>query len=339
LRYITGHSLGSWVITGLMAGNFFGFDMANNHVDPNDLSSELFYDGAVYIGSSGGPHMEGPVPTTPGATATVVPSIFVEGEQEGSSSRWPFVASLIDLVGDDDAKEFIAWWSLRGQGHFPLEDTPPEFLDLFGQDRHGPVLAAALNSLHRAVTKGAEMTSYMGGEIVPREVGDPAGDSCLYPPGGPDPDRRVEWTTLDGEATYTDPIKLHSGDENDLFPGSEPCGRQIDALQRIQDALDPEPAIVAPLASHRVGPVQMNWSNPIVGAQFDDLCATYGNLNGYIGALNGTAGQLRGMGVWLPFPGSTGVRVTGVFEPPPDFFLGPGPFPGITGTFEDQGCG
>lgn len=335
LRYITGHSLGSWVITGLMAGNFFGFDMANNHVDPDDLDSDAFYDAAIYIGTSGGPRDEDAVSTTPGPAAMVVPSIFVQGEQEGSSNSWPYVVSLIDLVGEDHAKGSIAWWSLRGQGHFPFEDTPPELRDLFGQDRHGPVLAAALKSLHHAVTKGAELTSYMGGVIVAREAGDPAGDDCFRLPGGPDPDRRVEWQTLDGEATYTDPIKLYSGDDNDLYPGLEPCGLEIDALQRIQDVLEPEPAIVPPLAAHRVGPVHMNWSNLIVDEQFL-VCDLYGNLNGYMGALRGTAGHLRGMGVWLPLPGSTGVRVTDVFVDPP--FPLPGPFPGIIGTFQEQGC-
>ena len=337
LRYVTGWSLGAWVITGLMSGNFFGFDMANNHVDPDDLDSDLFYDAALYIGSSGG--ALGATSTSPGPTATIVPSIFVEGEQEVATfSRWPYVADLIDLVGDDQAQNYVAWWSLRGQVHVVLESDPPELQELFGQDRHGPVLAAALQSLHRAVTKGKPLTSYMGGEIVPRQPADPVGDACTFLPGGPDPDRRVEWQTLDGQPTYTDPIKVYSTD--DIPFGFEPCGLEIDALERIQDALDPEPAIVPPLVAHRVGPVHFNWQNPIAGEQFD-VCSIYGDLDGYIEALEDTAGQLRGMGVWQPLRGSTGVRVTDVFTPPPWFppeFLPPGPYPGIVGTFQEQGC-
>lgn len=334
-RYITGWSLGGWVITGLMADNYFGFEMANNHIDPDDLSSEPFYDAALYVGASGG---YGTVSTTPGPGATVVPSIHVESEQESSSNRWPYVASWIDLVPEGEASDFIAWWSIRDQNHVPLEREPVEIRDLFTQDFRGPILAAAVESLHDAVTKGKAMKSYMGGEIVPREAGDPVGSPCFLLPGGPDPDRRVQWETLDGAVTYSDPIKLLSTDVFHPFDfSSEPCGLEIDALEELQAALDPKPAIVPPIAANRVGPHYMAWGIIVPGEQFD-VCALYGNLNGYIGALNGTAGQLRGEGVWKPLPGTTGIRVSDVFDEPTPFTPPPGPYPGIVGTFQEQGC-
>lgn len=213
-----------------------------------------------------------------------------------------------------------------------------ETRDLFTVDLRGPILAAAIESLDDAVTKGKPMKSYMGGEIVPREPGDPVGSPCFFLPGGPDPDRRVQWETLDGGVTYSDPIKLYSTDVFIPFDFSEePCGLEIDALEQLQEALDPKPAIVPPLAANRVGPDYVTWGVLVPGEQFD-VCAMYGNLNAYMGALNGTAGQLRGEGVWKPLPGTTGTRVSGVFDGSTPFEPPPGPYPGIVGTFQEQGC-
>lgn len=346
LKYITGWSAGGWVMSGLMAGNLFGAQMGNNHADPDDLSSAPYYDAALYIGAGGGP-VFGPNPGAPGATATAVPSIYLQGEQEGTSI-WRDVANWIDFVGDAQASSTVAIWSLRGHGHVPMETITAPNLDernLLLHDLHGPVVAAALNSLHRAVTKGDELTSYLGGEIVTRQPGDPLGADCLIGLGGPDPDRLVRWTTLDGEPTFSSFVPVHADDVAfygnpfiELFD-KQPCEEEIDALQRIQSTLTPEPAIVPPLAANRVGPVHIIGSDVdilIAGAQFD-VCAEYGNLNAYVGTLRGAAAQLQGQGVWKPLKGSTGVRITDTFADAP-WIPVDGPHLGVVGTFQEQGC-
>ena len=116
----------------------------------------------------------------------------------------------------------------------------------------------------------------------------------------------------------------------------EPCKAVIDALERIQDVLKPEPAILTPLAANRLGPhATFNINSLIPGKQIN-VCEAYGDLEGYVDALAATAEDLQDMGVWKPLRGGNGTRVSDVVDPPFNPF--PDPFPGIIGTFEEQGC-